>query len=113
MSNANGVLPTIQQNLSVQIASPQGSTALLTTASVQVIGANAARRGLLFFNPSDVIIYICPANQTAVIGQGIPIVPGGGPVQMIGDGKLINYNSAWNGIAASGADKSLTILELL
>lgn len=113
MSSVNGVMPTIQQNNAVQIASPQGSTVLLATGSLQIIGANAARRGLRFFNPSDVIIYICPANINAVIGQGIPIVPGGGPVDMIGDGKLINYNSAWNGIAASGSNKPLTVLELL
>lgn len=113
MVSANGVMPTIQQNNAVQIASPQGSTALLSTASAEVIGANASRRGLRFFNPSDVIIYICPANQVAVIGQGIPIFPGGGPVDMVGDGKLINYNSAWNGIAASGSNKPLTVLELL
>jgi hypothetical protein len=32
---------------------------------------------------------------------------------MIGDGELINYNTAWNGIAAAGNNNPLTILELL
>ena len=110
---ANGIQPTSRQNLQVQLASPQGSSALLGTASSQVIGANPARRGLRFFNPGTVKLFICPANIPAVIGQGIPILPGAGPLDMIGDGKLINYNSAWNGIAAAGNNNPLTILELL
>jgi hypothetical protein len=112
MASANGILPTIQQNLNVQIASPNGSTALLGTSSAAVIGSNASRRGLIFVNPSAVTIFVCPANQTAVIGQGVPILPSA-QVQFIGDGKLINYNSGWNGIAASGSNNPLTVLELL
>lgn len=113
MASANGVLPTIEQNYAVQTTSPSASTALLATVSTQVIGANIARRGIRFFNPGTVIIYVCPANIAAVIGQGIPILPGGGYFDFIGDGKLINYNCAWNAIAASGSNNPLTILELL
>lgn len=113
MTNANAPLPNIQQNLVVQITSPIGSSVLVGTASMTAIAPNAARRGVRFFNPGAVELYICPANQVAVIGQGIPILPGGGPVDMIGDGKLINYNSGWNVIAASGANNPLTVLELL
>jgi hypothetical protein len=105
--------PTIQQNMNIQITSPNGSTVLLGTVSATAIGPNANRRGLRFYNPGTVTIYICPANIPAVIGQGIPILPGGGPVDFIGDGRLINYNSGWNAIAASGAANPLTVLELL
>jgi hypothetical protein len=105
--------PTIQQNMNIQITSPNGATALVGTVSAQAIGANTNRRGLRFYNPGTVEIYICPANQVAVAGQGIPILPGGGPVDFVGDGKLVNYNSGWNAIAASGANNPLTILELL
>ena len=111
--NANGILPTIQQNLSVQIVSPVGTTVLVGTSSTTAIGSNSSRRGLRFFNPGTVELYICPANQVAVIGQGIPILSGGGPVDMIGDGELLNYNSGWNVIAATGSGNPLTILELL
>lgn len=111
--NANGIQPTIQQNLNVQIASPNGTTVLVGTASIAAIGPNPNRRGLRFYNPSAVVMYICPANIAAVIGQGIPILAGGGPVDMIGDGELINYNSGWNVIAATGSNNPLTILELL
>lgn len=113
MAGANGIQPTIQQNLNVQIVSPNGTTVLVGTSSITAIGPNANRRGLSFFNPGTVQLYICPANQTAVIGQGIPILPSGGPVDMIGDGELLNYNSGWNVIAASGSNNPLTILELL
>jgi len=106
-------MPTIQQSYALQIASPNGSTVLVGTASVPAIGANPSRRGVRFFNPGTVTLFICPANQAAVIGQGIPILPGGGPVDMIGDGALINYNSGWNVIAASGSNNPLTVLELL
>lgn len=111
--SANGVLPTIQQNLNVQITSPVGTLALVGVGSAQVIGANAARRGLIFVNPSiNRTITVVPANQTAVAGQGVVILPQG-QVPFIGDGKLINYNCAWNGIADGGANNPLQILELL
>lgn len=109
-----GTSPTISQNYSIGITSPNGTTALVGAASVTAIGANPNRRGLRFYNPGPTnTIYICPANQVAVAGQGIPIVPGGGPVDFIGDGKLINYNSGWNAIASGGSNNPLTILELL
>lgn len=112
MTSANGILPTIQQNLSVQIASPQGSSVLVSGASISLIGANAARRGIIFINGSNAdTVYIVPANQTAVVGQGIPILPQA-QREFIGDGKLINYNTGWNGIA-NGVNVPLEILELL
>ena len=113
MANANGIQPTIQQNLNVQIASPAGSLALLGTGSSAVIGANAARRGIIFINPTtDRIITAVPANQTAVAGQGVVIYPGA-QVSFIGDGRLINYNCGWNGCADGGSNVPLQILELL
>lgn len=112
MANANAPLPTIQQNNTVQILSPFGATGILGTTSALVIGPDVTRRGVRFFNPGTVMLYICPSNIPAVVGQGIPIFPGGGPVDMIGDGKLINYNCGWNGIAASGSSNPITLLVL-
>lgn len=109
---ANGILPTIQQNNAVQIPSPNGSTVLVGTASIAAIGANASRRGLIFANPGTVALYLCPANQVAVIGQGVQLFPGA-TLPLYGDGMLINFNSGWNVIAASGAGNPLTVLELL
>jgi hypothetical protein len=110
---SNGPQPTIQQNMNVQITSPNGTLALLGTSSIPVIGANAARRGIIFINPSPTrTITVVPANQTAVSGQGVVILPQG-QVSFIGDGKLINYNSGWNGISDSGSNNPLEILELL
>lgn len=112
MVAANGTLPTIQQNLSVQIPSPQGSSVLVSGASIAAIGANAARRGLIFINGSAVdTIYLVPANQTAIVGRGIPLLPQG-QQPFIGDGKLINFNAGWNAIS-SGVNTPLEILELL
>jgi hypothetical protein len=105
--------PSINQNYAVQITSPVGSTVTVGTVSVAAIGANPRRRGIVFVNPNtSVTLYVCPNNQTAVIGEGIPVFPGG-MVQLVGDGKLINYNCGWNAIAASGAANKLTVLELL
>ncbi|WP_439392319.1 hypothetical protein ACRQ5Q_22240 [Bradyrhizobium sp. PMVTL-01] len=110
--SANGVLPTIQQNLNVQIASPNGSSLLVSGASIQAIGANASRRGLIFINGSAAnIIYLVPANQAAVVGQGIPILPQASR-EFIGDGRLINFNSGWN-VISDGVNVPLEILELL
>jgi hypothetical protein len=105
--------PTIQQNYQVQSTSPNGFTVLLGTVSLQAIAANLNRRGIMFLNPSAVTIYVCPGNQAAVIGQGIPILPGGGPVSFIGDGVNVFFNCAWNAISASGSGNPLTILEIV
>jgi hypothetical protein len=110
--SANGILPTIQQNLSVQIASPQGTSVLVSGASIIAIGANAARRGIIFIDGSAVdTLYVVPANQAAIVGRGIPILSQG-QQPFIGDGKLINFNAGWN-VISSGANTPLEILELL
>lgn len=110
--SANGILPTIQQNLNVQISSPNGSFVSVSGASIQAIGSNAARRGIIFVNGSATdTLYLVPANQAAVVGQGIPILPQAQQA-FIGDGKLINYNTGWN-VISSGANTPLEILELL
>lgn len=110
--SANGVLPTIQQNLNVQISSPQGSSVLVSGASIAAIGANAGRRGIIFINGSGAsTIYLVPSNQTAVVGQGIPILPQASR-EFIGDGKLINYNTGWN-VISNGVNVPLEVLELL
>jgi hypothetical protein len=114
MAGYNGIQPRINQNLSVQIASPLGTNVLVSGASISAIGSNDVRRGIIFINPnlSGPIIRVCPANQTAVIGQGVPVLPGG-QISFIGDGELINYNCGWNTIADSGSNNPLQILELL
>lgn len=110
--SANGILPTIQQNLAVQIASPVGSLVVVGAAAIPVIGANPARRGIIFINASPTrTITIVPDNQTPVAGQGIVILPQG-QQPFIGDGKLINYNCGWKAIA-DGAGAPLQMLELL
>lgn len=102
--------PTNQQNLNVQTTTPDGSTVLVGTSSIQVAAADLKRRGIIFANPGTVTIRIVPGNEVAVAGQGIPLLPGA-MLQLMG-GKLINYNSAWNAIADSGSANPLTILDL-
>jgi hypothetical protein len=92
--------------------SPVGKLAKVGTSSIQVIGADVARRGIIFVNPSETrTITVVPANQAAVSGRGIRILPLGDR-WFIGDGKLINFNSAWNAIADDGTDNPLEIIEL-
>jgi hypothetical protein len=110
--SANGVLPTVQQNLNVPIASPQGSSVLVSGVSIAAIGANPSRRGIIFINGSATdTLYLVPANQVAVVGQGIPILPQA-QREFIGDGRLINYNVGWN-VISSGVNTPLEVLELV
>lgn len=104
---------TNRQGYNVPAISPLG-TNILTNGTTQVtaIGQNLNRRGVAFGNPSDVTIYVCPANQAAVVGQGTPIIAGA-IVPFLGDGKLINYTCGWNAIAASGSNKPLEVLEFV
>jgi hypothetical protein len=104
---------TNTQNYNVPIPSPIGSTVLTNgTTQVQAIGQNLGRRGVTFSNPSDQIIYVTPSNQAAVVGQGVPILPGA-IVPFIGDGRLVAYTCGWNAIAASGSNKPLMVLEFV
>jgi len=103
-------LPLIRQGYEVPITSPLATGVSLTTNSVQVIAANPMRRGIKFQNPSDVVIYVCPANLTAIAGAGsIPILPGAEKT-IIARGR-IRVNCGWKAIAASGSGKPLTIFE--
>lgn len=113
---STNIVPMIQQNYQAGgITSPVGTTVLLSTASATAIGANPNRRGIAFANPNNdgTIIYVCPANQTAVIGQGTPILPGS-VVRFEGKPDAnINFNCGWNAIASTGSNKPLTVLEFI
>ena len=116
MAAANGTMPQIQQTNRTPIVSPNGAAVAVSNVSVQAIGSNISRRGLWFLNPGAVEIYICPANLPAVVGQGIPILPGAGPFKLEaadGMGSGGSINAGWNAIAASAGTNYLTVLEFL
>ena len=102
-----------RKNYSVAITSPNATTALLGTSSVNVIGANPVRRGIIFFNPGTVTLFVTPANQVAVIGQGVPILPQSQQAFINSDDGMQVYNCGWNAIAASSSGNVLTIFEML
>lgn len=101
------------QNYSVPLNSPNGTNVLVSNASILVIGPSISRRGVVFINPNlnGPTIRVVPSNQTAVAGQGVPVLPGG-QVPFINDG-LAQYTCGWNAIADSGSNNPLQILELL
>lgn len=105
------VQPTIRQAYAVQSTSPIGSTVIVGTSSIQVAAADTGRRGIIFANPGAVTLWLSAGNLAAVAGQGIPLLPGA-LMRFIGDGRLINYNSAWNAIAGSGSANPLTVIDL-
>jgi len=114
MAGANGILPTISQNLNVPIVSPVGSLVDVGTSSILVIDVNPSRHGIIFSNPTGVNIWVCPSNVVTVSGRGVLIPPGGLPISFLGDpSQGITFNCGWNAIAASGSGNYLTILELL
>lgn len=105
--------PVASLNYSVPISSPSGTqVSTLGTASSAIIGANQNRRGIIFQNPGSVIAGVCPANLAAVIGAGSWTVLPGQERRILAKGRT-RVNCGWNGIAATGANNKLTILELL
>lgn len=110
---ANEPVMLNQQGYGVAIVSPNGTNVLVSGASVLAIGPNITRRGVIFINPNlnGPTIRVVPSNQTAVIGQGVPVLPGG-QVSFINAG-LATYNCGWNAIADTGSNNPLQILELL
>lgn len=113
-SNFNAPLPTAQLRLNVPVVSPNGTSVVVGTSSVAAIGYNQNRRGIIFINPSaTVTLYVCPANQVAVAGQGVPILPQGQQTFISDPNTNVSFNCGWNAIAQSGGSNSLTVLELL
>lgn len=121
IDDINTSLQGIAQNLARMVISfgAAGRT-LQTTASpmvtiIQAVGStsatavvfNAQRRAISFHNsnPTGTTIWVMPAT-TAVIGWGIPIVPGGDYVV----DNFLGTNVVWNAIAAGGTNV-LTVLE--
>lgn len=114
--NANAPLPTAQLRLNVPITSPNGSLVLLNSSSqVTAIGPNQNRRGVIFVNPAPntAKITIVPANQTAVSGQGVVILPGAQEAFISDPNKNVAYNCGWNAICDAGSNVPLQVLELL
>lgn len=88
-----------------------GLNGTLGTSSVQVIGAQTNRQGILFHNPnSSASVAVCPALDTA--GNTVAaIINGGGSYTILPLSQLQitgNCGCAWNGIA-SASSSSLTI----
>lgn len=96
------------------------------TSSIQVIGANAARKKLIFHNPNDTAkIAVCPIGPTRVAGGGTTnitaVINGSGCLTLLPyqsqeitggtpSGPQQAMPSAWVGIASAGGS-ALTILE--
>lgn len=96
------------------IASPLGSGVLLGNASATVIGPNPVRRGISFHNPGTVLLALCPANLVAANGAGsIILLPGATKTFLAKPKSRIRVNCGWNGIAATGSNNPLTVLEFL
>jgi len=79
----------------------------LTTASASVMALNVERKYAEFFNASDVVIWLA-IGIPAVVGAGI-MVPAGASYSVDDDNMT---HAAVFGIAASGAAKVLSTLEL-
>jgi hypothetical protein len=111
--SANPAPYQAQLRYNIPIVSPQGSVALVGTNGITLIGTNRVRRGLIFWNPSSVIIYVFPGNQGPVAGWGTPIYPQNS-LQFINDPEAnISCGTSWSAITATGNNNPLVILELL
>lgn len=93
------------------------------TAQIQVIGANTARKRLIFHNPNDQAkVAVCPAGPTRTGATVTAAINGAGCITILpydrveisgstASGPQQSMPSAWVAIASSPAS-SLTIIEL-
>ena len=100
------------------LPSPVVANALVgSSASIQVVPVNLTRQGLYVFNPSAVVIWVCPATTAAgiavpaaVSGSGsIPVQPQQG--LLLGPRTMPQFTAALNAIAVSGSNNPLSIWE--
>jgi hypothetical protein len=87
---------------------PIGTGVALTTASIQIIGANITRNSLMFHNRSQTLyLYVAPAPIIAGNAGSLLIVPAGYS-PMFSD--KTRATCAWNGAMVSSSG-DVTILE--
>jgi hypothetical protein len=100
-------------------STPFGYALTIGTASVQILPVNPSRKALMFFNPSNNTVSVCPAlapNGAAlaavVNGAGsISILSGGGFLMLPQPGwPDLGMGSAFNAVA-SGAGTLFTVWE--
>jgi hypothetical protein len=104
---------TITLNIDIDIPSPNGlQVTSLTTASVQIIGANAVRRGILFHNPGTQPKAVSPGNLPASLTAGSIILLPKAEKRIDARGK-VRVNCAFNALTANNADGTLTALEFV
>lgn len=104
--------PQIQQNNIIPNPSPNWTSVSVGSGSpVPAIGASSVRRGIIFANPGTVALFLAPAGTALAAGQGLPLFPGA-MITLLADGN-IQYNCAWQAIAASASGNVLTVLELV
>jgi hypothetical protein len=96
--------------------SPAAIGVTVPASSIQVIGANPNRTGLYIFNPSSVVIWVCPAH--GVQSPGSPggahfpaVVSGAGCISiaagtgmMLGPPTLGEFTQALNAISTTGSN---------
>jgi hypothetical protein len=105
--------PVMQQNMDIDIASPNGfGSTTLTTVSSQIIGSNANRRGILFHNAGTQQKAVCPANLAASFVAGSVILLPKQELRIEARGK-VRINCGFNAATANNSDGSLTGLEFV
>jgi|SRR5882672_366036 len=110
----NAPLPVAQLRLDVPITSPVGSLVLVgNSGQTTAIGPNQNRRGIIFINPGTIRITLVPANQTAVAGQGVIVLPNAQVAFYNNPDSNVQFNCGWNAIADTGSNNPLQILELV
>lgn len=94
----------------VPVLGPIGvAVSTLGTTAAQVIAADPVRRGIVFHNPGNVVIRIAPANVALVSGSGGIVIYPQSDFILLDDNPLFNVNCAWNAVADSGSNNTLTI----
>jgi hypothetical protein len=102
--------PVNYQNMDIDIASPAvNQFAALTTVSSTLLTQFQNRRGLYMHNPGTVAKGIAPANIPAAIGAGSIVLLPQASKEIRAFGK-VRMNCGFNGITASNADGTLTLL---
>jgi hypothetical protein len=86
----------------------------LATSSTVLIGANPHRQFIKFANPGTVTVFVAPERD----GNGNPLTPStmalGGTFPVVSGAVLTIYGEcqlSWSGLAASGLNNPLTVME--
>lgn len=111
MTAFNAPMPLAGLSNAIPVLGPIGiGIATLGTTWIQVLPADAGRRGVLFYNPGANNLRVTPVNLAVQGNAGAFLIYPGEWLEFYADDLSVNVNSAWMAWVDTGTNQPISIL---